>query len=132
MVRKDTIIPKTFSSTIMRDDQSKTQLFEMLAEELAETEAETTLVATKGYDVISNKIISTENLSPCNKDDADTRVFCHVNDISNNHKKVLIITVDTDLSAIALGVFFDLNLDELWIQYGTSKDKRWIPIHLYA
>ena len=36
------------------------------------------------------------------------------------------------LCGSGLSVFFDLEIDELWIQYGSSKDKRWIPIHSYA
>ena len=53
-------------------------------------------------------------------------------DVSQYHKKVLVATVDTDLVIIGLSAFFSLQLVELWIEYGTGKDKRWIPIHLYA
>ena len=39
----------------------------------------------------------------------------------------MIVTKDTDLVVIGLSVFFDLKICELWIQYGSGKDKRWIP-----
>ena len=33
---------------------------------------------------------------------------------------------------IALALFSELNLEELWIEFGTGKDRRWLPIHKYA
>ena len=59
-------------------------------------------------------------------------MFCHINDMSLDYRKLLIVTVDTDLVVIALAVFFSLSVDELWIEFGSGKDRKWIPIHLYA
>ena len=42
------------------------------------------------------------------------------------------ITVDTDVIVIALGLFYDLELSELWIEFVAGKDKKWMPIHRYA
>ena len=47
-------------------------------------------------------------------------------------KRITIITVDTDVVVIALYIFFSLDTDELWIEFGVGANKKWIPIHLYA
>ena len=40
--------------------------------------------------------------------------------------------VDMDVIVIALFIFFNLDVDQLWIEYGTGKNKKGIPIHFYA
>ena len=47
-------------------------------------------------------------------------------------KRITISTVDKDIVVISLYIFFDLNVDELWIEYGVSTRKKWIPVHSYA
>ena len=69
----------------------------------------------------------------CNHEEADTRLFLHAKDASNKGiKKVTIVTVDTDVVIIALYHYFDINLEELWIEIGVGKNKRWLLIHQYA
>ena len=52
------------------------------------------------------------------------------------HPRIKVVTVDSGVVIIALFVFFKLQrekeLDELWIEFGVGKFKRWIPIHRYA
>ena len=38
----------------------------------------------------------------------------------------------TDVLVIALHVYWDVNVIELWIEFGTGKDRRWVPVHSYA
>ena len=38
----------------------------------------------------------------------------------------------TDVVVLALCHFFNLDLQELWIEIGTGKNRRLLPIHLYA
>ena len=77
--------------------------------------------------------ISTDFLSPCNHEEADTRLFVHVNDaVSNGYRKVMIIANDADVVVIALSIFHSIDVDELWIEYGTGTSRRWLPIHTYA
>jgi hypothetical protein len=132
IVRKDTPIPKNFGKAILKNEKSKTELFEMVADMISSTESDTVFVSTKGESVMSNKSIPKDHLSPCNQDDADTRVFFHAMDIAKQYRKIMIITVDTDLIVIGLSIFSKLDIDELWIQLGTGKNKRWFPIHIYA
>eukprot|EP00794_Sanderia_malayensis_P010250 gene10250-11304_t len=81
-------------------------------------------VLTNGFDGI------VDDLSPCNHEEADTRLFLHVKHCSQEgNSKVLIKTVDTDVVIIAIAKFTFLALDELWIEFGAGKNRRWIPIH---
>ena len=133
IVRADTAIPPSFAKAILRNSRSKTELFEMIACEFVQTASDKELYATKGSSVLSSRSpADVSNLSPCNKEDADCRVFLHVKDASSIFKKIQIVTVDTDLVVIGLSVFFDLNITELWIQFGTGANRKWIPIHTYA
>eukprot|EP00794_Sanderia_malayensis_P001903 gene1903-2161_t len=71
-----------------------------------------------------------DDLSPCNHEEADTRLFLHAKHCSQEgNSKVLIKTVDTDVVIIAIAKFTFLALDELWIEFGAGKNRRWIPIH---
>ena len=73
-----------------------------------------------------------DQLSQCNQDDADTQVFLHAMQLAKQYKRIMIITVDTDLVVIGLSVFSKLKVEELWIQLGTGINRKWIPIHAYA
>jgi len=57
-------------------------------------------------------------------------MFLHAKDASNcGMRKVCIRTVDTDVVVIAIGMFFKLNLDQLWLSFGVGKNYRNIAIH---
>ena len=62
-------------------------------------------------------------LQPYNKEEADGRIFLHV-------RKITIITADTDVVVIACYIFFDLDVDELWIEYGIGKNSRFLFIFM--
>ena len=47
-------------------------------------------------------------------------------------KKLLIVTVDTDVVVTALYAFWNLDLEELWIEFGRGKDPKWLPVHAYT
>ena len=71
-------------------------------------------------------------LFPCNQEEADTRIFIHLNLAAQNGIKcALIKTVNTD-AVIAPAHFLDLGIDELWVKFGAGKKKRWLPIHIYV
>ena len=63
-------------------------------------------------------------------------MFLHVfRQLNNNHKDVLIVTIDTGVVIIALSKYHELAtyvLNNLWIEYGTSNSRKWIPIYEYA
>ena len=107
----------------------KREMEQKLAETVVEeiNEKETNVVATVGDGVLCSTNIDTTNLAPCNHEEADTRVFLHVLDgAKNGFKKVSIVTVDTDVVVIAIHHLDALNLEELWIEFGVGKARKYI------
>ena len=58
-------------------------------------------------------------------------VFLHVQDaVSTGSRRVKIRTVDTDVVVIAICLFGRIaGLEELWIDFGVGKNRRFYPIH---
>ena len=106
----------------------------MVAEAVIQTpETLATIVATIGNKIVSNSSLEKLNMEPYNHEEGDTRLFLHVLDGANSGiKKVSIITADTDVVVIAMRHLFTLNLEELWIEFGVDKYRRYIPIHTCA
>ena len=49
----------------------------------------------------------------------DDQMFLHAKDMCKNRlKKLMIAIIDTDVVIIALYAFWDLDVDELWIEFG--------------
>ena len=71
-------------------------------------------------------------ISPCNHEEADTRVFLHTKDMTlKGHKSILIRTVDTDVLVLSLESFFHLveEIDQFWIDFGTGKNRKFFAVH---
>ena len=46
------------------------------------------------------------SLSPCCQPEADSRIFLHIKDaVNNGHRNVSIISVDSDIVVLAVGLF---------------------------
>jgi hypothetical protein len=43
------------------------------------------IVATKDKEVLSNFALNTESINPCNQEEADSRLFLHVKDSTNQN-----------------------------------------------
>ena len=72
-------------------------------------------------------------MRPWNHEEADTRLFVHARGAApDSMQKVMIIGNDTDIVVIALYIFCDLKIDQLWIEYGSRKNHWWLPIHNYV
>ena len=135
-VRKETPVPKNCKS-FLHNEGNKTELFHLIADLIHEkNNCEITIVGTKDTKIITNKNVDHGELSPCNKEEADTRMFLHVKDQAWEYKKIKVVSVDSDVVIIALFVFFSLKrqkqLQELWVEFGSGKDKKCSPIHTYA
>lgn len=75
----------------------------------------------------------TGNLAPCDHEEADTRMFVHVADaVNKGYNKILIRSVDTDVVVLAVAAAAKLDVEELWIAFGTAKSFRHIPAHEIA
>ena len=60
-------------------------------------------------------------------------MFLHLKDYSaTGHRKVSLKTVDTDIVVITITLFYKLDLEELWIKFGTGVNLEWLPIQEYA
>ena len=51
---------------------------------------------------------------------------------ATGHCKVSLKTVDKDVVIITISLFHKLDLEELWIEFGTGVNLEWLPIHEYA
>lgn len=133
-VQNDSIAPSNWHA-FLRLDQNKTELFAYLSKELM-VSTDNQIILTCAYATnctTNNSHITSSFISPCNHEEADTRVFLHVNDMSlQGHSKITVRTVDTDVLVIAVSVFARLKeqLEELWIDFGTGKHRQFIPIHV--
>ena len=85
--------------------------------------------------IVSNSAdIDDHLLSPCNQEEADTRIILHVADMARTgKKKIRMRTVDTDVVILCIAFFYDIpGLEELRVAFGRGKQYRHIPIHQIA
>ena len=74
--------------------------------------------------------IDLSEISPCNHEEADTRLLLHCYDASKQDiRRVMIQTVDTDVVVLALSMFKEMQLETLWIAFSSGKNFCYIPIH---
>ena len=110
-------------------------MFKFISTQLLPLEAETDTILLYAFDDVScsNKpTVNMDLLSPSNHEEADTRVFLHSKHISTNEsKKITIKTVDTDVLILSIYIFHKLkyHLEELWIDFGIGKNRRFFPVH---
>ena len=118
----------------LRNDENKKELFHLLAVDLtSESLTSCVVVATDSEEVLSSEATDLTFLTPCNHEEADTRIFLHVKHCADSgHSKVAIRTVDTDVVVIAISCFHSLKVEELWIEFGVGKSRRWLPVHSYV
>ena len=82
--------------------------------------------------ISSSNELDLSSLTPCNHEEADTRVFLHVKDMTQQgHTKMVIRTVDTDVLVLAVSVYEQLQeeMGELWVDFGAGKNTKFFPIH---
>ena len=130
-VMKKTPIAKKFQ-VFLKNSDNKTELFKMLAINITKIPKNIVeIMATHLEDVLSNNLDGDLfTLQPCNHEEADTRLLLHALDTSKSgFKRFLIVTVDTDVVVLALCHFFNLDLQELWIEIGTGKNRRCMRKH---
>ena len=92
------------------------------------------LVSTVNENVVTNGAGSEiSSLMPSNMKETDETILVHVKHASREHARMLIKAVDCDAVIIAIANFNQLvSLNELWIEFGTAKLLRFIPIHQIA
>ncbi|KAL8620009.1 hypothetical protein ACOMHN_015291 [Nucella lapillus] len=122
-------------ATFLEDAENKDELFRFVSEDLHNLAANKDyhLITTKDDCVLNNMEIDTSTLCPCSHEEADTRMMLHLRHAADEgHTKAFLRTVDSDVVVLAVSLFGDLGLSELWIGYGTGKKDRDIPVHQVA
>ena len=100
----------------LTDSRNKDDLFKFLSEELQRNtlDSQHHLFTTKGDLVLSNKTIDLTSLSPCQQEEADTRMMVHLrHSVEQFHTKAYLRTVDSDVVVLAINFFKELGLTEL-------------------
>ena len=133
-VRPFTKIPTNWQG-FLRVTENLKEIINLLAIQIQQYRRENkTTISTNGESVVSNDNAVTEHLSPCNHEEADTRMMLHVRDMAmNGMKKVRIRSIDTDVVVIATAHFNSIpGLEELWITFGRGNSIQYIPVHRIA
>ncbi len=98
------------------------ELFDFLATRVAEIDTDKHVISTYHKDVLCTQARTVDGFTPCSHEEADTRILRHVqNAVRQGYSKVLIRTVDTDVIVLAVTAAGRLDVEELWVAYGTGK-----------
>jgi hypothetical protein len=117
-IKDSTLCPKQGKwEQFLKVDENKEDLFEMKAKAIAKYHPSPgkQVIATMKNNVVSvGQAVDITDLSPCTHEEADTRMFLHAQNAAQaGMKKIRIRTVDTDVVAIAVGLFPSLHVEEL-------------------
>ena len=129
-VQPETKIPGNWKA-FLRIDENKVELFAFLAQECIQIHTDGKVVSTLGkLTILNSPMEDTSRLSPCTHEEADTRLLLHAADASSTGcKRIMLRTVDTDVVVLATALFNQINVTELWVSFGTGKNRRLIPVH---
>ncbi|KAG7161592.1 hypothetical protein Hamer_G014153 [Homarus americanus] len=122
----------------LRNSDNKEELFSFLSEQVMQLvvkESKQLVVTGKKRVLTVPPRKDTANLAPCNHEEADTRMMVHAADaLECGHRRILIRTVDTDVVVLAVALANERSevLDELWLTFGTGKNRRYIAAHQIA
>ena len=137
-VLESTTIPRNWAE-FLRSSDNKKELFCFIAEKIASINAGNKQILTTYLDRVLTVHDDgftdgfTDEINPCNHEEADTRILLHVaHATAHGHQKVSIRTVDTDVIVLAVSQFQHLQLAELWIEFGVGKHYQFIPAHLIS
>ena len=120
-VESRTRVPSNWQS-FLREDENKSELFEFLAEESVKLVSKKQIISTKGRSVICSQSRELDNLQPCEREEADTRIFLHAQDAAKEgYRKMMVRTVDTDVVVLGISIMQQLDVTELWIAFGVER-----------
>ena len=81
-------------------------------------------------DLYSSDGTESAKISPCNHEEDDCRVFLHCENMSKEGvNQAMMFIADIDVAIIATSVFSELILLELWIEFGKTANRKYIPIY---
>ena len=106
-VQENSVAPTNWKR-FLRLDQNKTELFFFLSKTVISLgrENETLVCAYDDICISSNGGLDLSKVKPYNHEEVNTSVFLHVKDMAKqDHRKIVIRTVDTDVLVLALSVY---------------------------
>lgn len=117
----------------LRIDENKTELFSFLATALKALNTTKQVISTHHTDVFCTQPRDTAGLAPCSHEEADTRIFLHLEDVVKaGYSKVVIRTVDTDVLVLAVKAVRCVDITELWVAFGVGDSFRYLAAHEIA
>ena len=117
----------------LRIDANKRELFAFLVNHITHLETTKHLITTNGSEVVCKPQWDTSHLAPCDHEEADTQMILHFADVvKEGFRKILLRTVNTGVVVLAVAGAAKLNIEELWVAFGTAKRFRYIPAHEIA
>ena len=127
-VTSDSSAPSNWKE-FLRSSENETEFFKYLSLKLS-TLSDSKIICAYD-DTVANKYDDDVTfLTPSDHEEADTRVFLHVKDITRKGlKNDMIHTVDTDVLILAISLYQSLGTDNLWVDFGSGKNRSIIPLH---
>ena len=127
-----TLVPRGIDwPRFLAQDKNKEELFTFLAEQLINdtsvqlTPGTSCVVASIEMAIPRGSVSDLDQISPCNQEEADQRIFLHLLHMANQgHSIAGLRTNDTDLVTSAVGLYDKLGLQELYVDFGTSEHRR--------
>ena len=108
-------IPNNWQS-FLRVNENKTELFHLLAEQVATIDVE----GKEVYSTMGSQVLCTSGredmteLEPCSHEEADTRLMLHVSDAAHRgHRAIMVRTVYIDVVVIILSDILNTPVSEL-------------------
>ena len=126
-VQGSTKLPRDWNS-FLRSDSNKVLLIAYLAEEvISEMKDDGKIIVFTVEDhVKSVPERSNSGLQPCNQEEADSRMFLHINDAAKyGHTSYMIRTKDTDVVVLAVA-HASKNNQQIYISFGTGPSHKYI------
>eukprot|EP00794_Sanderia_malayensis_P013119 gene13119-14467_t len=128
-VKDNYIVPANWNS-FLRHSGNKTELFSYLANFSHQNlkNGEKSFAITIGSEVLTLPPQDTSIISPCNHEEADSRMYLHLYDAitRQNMQNAVIKTVDTDVMVLGVAAVVRIRNLKLYIAFGSGKTFRYI------
>ena len=127
----NTPIPRKWKE-FLRNSDNKAEMFRLVADYVS------SLVIPEGKQVFCTQeervvafpTATVDGVSPCTHEEVDTRIVLHARDAAESgHSSILIKASDIDIVVICVSLLDKIGAEELYVEYGTSKNLRLLPIH---
>ena len=141
LFKPTTVLPRDWNVFFLCNSTNKTNLFRFLVQKDASFSCHIyqDVIATFSEEAVAvNLSDPTSNMSlalltPCNHEEADTKVFLHCLHASSlGIENALIQTVDCDVLVLSIHYFNKLGLSSLWLRFGVGKHVKFITVHEIA